>query len=845
MRTLTAAAVVIGILVVLAGADRDGARHAVGVDHIDLTAAARAVPAVPPAGVVSPALAVHGARSVPGSARGTASEIPNEALTAMVRRVCGLCHNPQLMTGNLSLMDYDVAAAAERPETTEKMIRKLRAQMMPPPGIPRPGGDTMQVLVETLETLVDEAAAAAPNPGDRPFQRLNRAEYEASIHDLLGLDIDAGAFLPLDTKSANFDNIADVQTLSPTLLSAYLNAAAEISRLAVGNPHATPSEATFTVPRTASQTSHVEGAPFGTRGGLSVVHNFPADGEYSFRISFYHETTGGFVGGTSRGERLEISIDGERVALLEIDRFMRSSDPNQTTMYTDAIPLRAGPHRLSAAFIPPYFQESVQDLISPLDWSLASTAIDNTYGFTLLPHMRDLVVLGPYRPTGVSETPVRQRIFTCRPASPAEEQPCARDIIARLATQAFRRPVGDREVEGLMAFYEAGAAKEDFDAGVRSALEAILASPDFVFRFERLPPDVVAGESYRISDLALASRLSFFLWSTLPDAELMKLARDGKLSNQRVLEQQVRRMLADPRAEALATRFAGQWLRLEDLDKVFPDVRQYTDFDEQLRAAMRRETELFFHNLVQEDRSVLELYTADYTFVNERLAAHYGIPGIAGTEFQRVTYPDDTRRGILGHGSILVQTSHANRTSPVLRGKWVMEVLLNTPPPPPPPGVPDLEATASSQAGRLLTTRERMEMHRSNAVCRSCHQFMDPIGLALDNFDVTAKWRIKEHGMPLDTKGELYDGTPVESPVDLRLALLARPVPLLRTFTENLMAYGLGRRVETFDMPTVRSIVKEAEANDHRFSSYVMGIVNSPAFRMQRAQVVTDESGNH
>ena len=833
-----AAAGLAGILLVLAAAQAQLARYAPAAHATSAVAAERSA---------GPAAALHEQRNAPPASfvePASRTRIPPETLTAVVRRVCGVCHNPQLPNGpmgNLVLTTFDVAAAPQLAATAEKMIRKLRAQMMPPPGIPRPGGDTLQVLVETLEEIIDRAAAAAPDPGERPFQRMNRAEYAAAIRDLLGLTIDAGAYLPLDTKSANFDNIADVQTLSPTLLSAYLNAAAEISRLAIGNPKATASEATYTVPRTASQTEHVEGAPYGTRGGISVIHNFPADGDYSFRISFYHETTGGFVGGTARGEQLEISIDGERVALLDIDRFMRSSDPNQTTMYTERIPLKAGPHRLSAAFVPPVFQESVQDLISPLGWSLASTAIDNTYGFSLLPHMRDFVVMGPHRVSGVSETPVRQRIFSCRPAVPAEARSCAQQIVSRLATRAFRRPVGEHELQGLMSLYDAGAGQGGFEGGVRTAFEAILASPDFVFRFERVPADARHGDSYPLSDVALASRLSFFLWSTLPDEELLTLARAGKLSNRTVLEQQVRRMLADPRAEALATRFAGQWLRLEDLDKVFPDVRQYTDFDEQLRAAMRRETELFFSNLVREDRSVLELFTADYTFLNERLAAHYGIPGVAGTEFQRVRYPDETRRGILGHGSVLVQTSHANRTSPVLRGKWVMEVLLNTPPPPPPPGVPDLEATAAAQEGRLLTTRERMEMHRSNAVCRSCHQFMDPIGLALDNFDVTGKWRIKEHGMPLDTKGQLYDGTAVESPVDLRRALLRRPVPLLRTFTENLLAYALGRRVEAYDMPTVRAIVRQGEANGHRVSSYVLGVVNSPAFRLQRASGVTDE----
>ena len=759
-----------------------------------------------------------------------------EELTAVVRRTCGTCHNDQLLTGGLSLTSFDVVAAAGEPEVAEKVIRKLRAGLMPPPGMPRPGGDTLVALAQELETIVDRAAALAPNPGDRPFQRLNRAEYEASVKDLLGLEIDAGAYLPLDTKSANFDNIADVQTLSPTLLTSYLNAASEISRLAVGDPAATAIEATYTVPRTASQTAHVDGAPYGTRGGVSVTHNFPADGMYSFRVSFYHETTGAFVGGTARDEQLDISVDGERVALLGVDRFMTSSDPNQTTQFTDPVPLKAGPHRVSAVFIPPYFQENVVDLISPLGWSLASTAIDNTYGITMLPHMRDFVILGPTAAAGVSESPVREKIFTCRPLSRAEEKPCGEQILSRLATRAYRRPLTGDDLLDLMRFYDAGSARGGFEGGVRHALEAILASPDFVFRFELAPAGVREGETFALNDLALASRLSFFLWAAPPDDQLIDLARQGRLADRRTLEAQVKRMLEDPRSAALATRFAAQWLRLEDLDKVFPDVRQYPDFDEQLRSAMRQETELFFENLVREDRSVFDLFDADYTFLNERLAAHYGIPNVAGAAFRKVSYPDATRRGILGQGSMLVQTSHAVRTSPVLRGKWVMEVLLGTPPPPPPPGVPDLEATGAVQQGRVLTTRERMEMHRASPTCRSCHLFMDPIGLSLDNFDVTGKWRIKENGNLLDTKGELYDGTPLESPEDLTKALLARPTPLLRNFTANLMAYALGRRVEPYDMPTVRAIVRDAGGKDNRISSYILGVVNSPAFRTQRAE---------
>jgi mono/diheme cytochrome c family protein len=769
------------------------------------------------------------------------------AYTAVVQRVCVICHNDRLLTGNLTLAKFDVAKAPQNAETAEKMIRKLRAGMMPPPGMPRPGADTLSLLAGELETRIDAVAAANPNPGGRTFQRLNRAEYERSIRDLLVLDVNAGDYLPLDTKSANFDNIADVQTLSPTLLEAYFRAAAEISRLAVGNPDATASEATYKVARWVSQTDHVEGAPFGTRGGASVVHTFPADGQYVFRVSFHHETTGALVGNGRSAlqsaeipEQLEISIDGARAALLEVDRWMHVGDPNGVNMRTDPVFVHAGPHRVSAAFIR-RAEGPVQDLVSPHDWSLTSTAIAGTYGIMSLPHLRDLVIGGPYHPTGVSDTPSRQRIFACRPTSSAEARPCAEQIVSRLGARAYRRPFTADDLKDLMAFYQSGAAEGGFEVGVRTALEAMLASPHFVFRFEEPPPGARPGQGYRINDLDLASRLSFFLWAAPPDDELLALARRGGLSEPAALEQQVRRMLLDPRSEALGPRFAGQWLRLQDLEKIHPDVRTYPDFDEQLKDAMRHETELFFNSLVREDRSMLDLFTADYTFVNERLATHYGIPGVTGDAFRRATYPDPRRRGVLGQGSVLTLTSHAGRTSPVLRGKWVMEVFLGTPPPPPPPGVPDLEQTEEAKEGRLLTTRERMEMHRANPVCSSCHQFMDPIGLALDNFDVTGRWRIKENGMPLDTRGRMYDGTDVQNPADLRQALLQRPTPLLRTFTVNLMAYALGRRVEPYDMPAVRAIVKNAEAEGYRMSAFILGVVKSDAFQKNKVAVVEDQ----
>ena len=782
-----------------------------------------------------------------GNAPGAAHP-PAANLTNVVQRYCQVCHNDALLTGNLSLAGFDIDNLAARAETVEKMILKLRAGMMPPPGMPRPVGDTLELLVSTLEDRMDAAFAADPNPGARSFQRLNRAEYERSVKDLLDLDIDAGAYLPLDTKSANFDNIADAQMLSPTLLEAYLNGASDIARLALGNAAATASETQYQVSRWASQTERVEGAPYGTRGGLSVEHNFPADGEYVFRVSFHHETTGTLVGNGRNAlhtdespEQLEISIDGERVAVLELDRWMHVSDPNGVEMRTGPVFVRSGNHRVTAAFLK-HAEGPVQDLISPHDWSLASTAIAGTYGLLALPHLRDLVIGGPFNPTGVSETASRRAIFTCRPTDASEETSCATEIISRLGQKAFRRPLVDDDMTALMAFFRTGAEEGGFEAGIGTALEAILASPHFVFRFEEPPANARVDAGYRIRDIDLAARLSFFLWGTSPDEELMDLAVADRLSDPAVLDAQVTRMLADPRAEALGTRFAAQWLRLQDLEKINPDVRLQPDFYQQLRESMLRETELFFYNLVREDRSVFDLYSADYTFVDERLARHYGIPDVAGDHFRRVEYPDDNRRGLFGHGSILTLTSHAGRTSPVLRGKWVMEVLLGTPPPPPPPGVPDLEETEESEGGRMLTTRERMAMHAANPVCNACHQFMDPIGLALDNFGVSGKWRIRENGMPLDTRGTFYDTTPVSTPGELQQALLKRPEPLIRTFTANLMAYALGRRVEYYDQPRVRAIVREAEQQDYRISAFIRGVIESDAFQMSGPEPAVAES---
>ena len=746
---------------------------------------------------------------------------------------CNRCHSDRQRRGNLSLEDFDADHPETDPQTAEMVIRKLRAGMMPPSGRRRPAEDAMEAFIASMETRIDSAAAEDPNPGFRTFQRLNRAEYQASVKALIGLDIDAGDYLPLDTKSANFDNIADVQMLSPTLLDAYMAAASEITRLAVGNANAAPAEVTYAVSRYTSQRDRVPGAPFGSRGGVSVEHIFPADGEYVFRMSFQHESTGSFFGQTAPfDEQLEISVDGERVALLEIDRFMHVQDPNGVEIKSEPIFIAAGPRRLTAAFVKG-FEGPQEDKLSPHDWSLADRKIGYSYGVTSLAHLRDLVVGGPYNASGVSENPARAAIFTCHPSRGDEAEACARSIIGRVATRAFRRPLDNDDVSGLMALYAAGVEDNGFEEGVRLALQAVLASPDFVFRFEDTAAPVPGMENtFRLSDQALASRLSYFLWSEPPDEQLLQVAAEGRLSDPAVLGAELDRMLADPRAEALGTRFAAQWLRLQDLDKVHPDQVKFPDYDQQLADAMLEETVRLFNHIVDEDRSVLDLLTADYTFVNERLARHYGIPDVIGETFRRVEYPSDERRGLLGHGSVLTLTSHANTTSPVLRGKWVMEVLLGSPPPAPPPNVPELEGGADE--GRILTVREQLEKHRADPVCAACHIMMDPIGLALENFDVTGRWRIKDAFNPIVVEGELFDGMPLTGPDALREGLLRYQEAFVRTFTENLMAYAMGRRVEYFDMPTIRDISAQAAESGYRVSTFVEGVVMSPGFQLQK-----------
>jgi hypothetical protein len=711
----------------------------------------------------------------------------------------------------------------------EKVIRKLRAGMMPPPGARRPDAAALSSLVESLEQQIDAAAAVRPNPGWRPSQRLTRAEYARAIDDLLGITIDVDAFLPPDTISNSFDNVADTQMMSPSLVQGYLRAASEISRLAVGDRDAAASSTTWKVPRTASQMRHVEGAPLGTRGGLSVVHVFPADGEYVFETMLHMDPTGDLYGAPQRGEQLEISIDGVRAALLDVDPHM-TEEGGGVTIESAPVHIAAGPHRLSAAFLA-RFDGPVDDLIRQVEHTLADTKIGSAFGVTALPHVRDFSVTGPLKVTGISETPSRRAIFTCRPVVANEELPCATSIVKRLATQAYRGPVSADDLGALMAFYEKGRASGGFENGIRFALQAILASPRFLLRIEHVPATLASGETYRLGSLELASRLSFYLWGNVPDEELLEIARSGRLSAPGVYDKQVHRMLDDSRSSALAARFASQWLRLQDVEKVRPDSHLFPQWDATLSDAMIHETQLFFENLIREDRSVLELISADYTFVNERLAKHYRIPNVIGSEFRRVALPDERRRGILGHGSILLQTSMADRTSPVLRGKWVMEVLLGTPPPPPPPNVPDLESTEATAGTKMLSVRERLEMHRKSPACSSCHRMIDPLGLALENFDATGAWRLNDNGNTVDPAGELYDGTKIDGPVALRSALLKRQEVFLRSFTEGLMTYALGRRVEYFDMPLIRAIVRDAQRQDLRFSAFVLGVAKSAAFR--------------
>ncbi|MEP7117321.1 MAG: DUF1592 domain-containing protein [Acidobacteriota bacterium] len=802
-------------------------------------------PAAAPAQVATPVpmraptpAAARPAAPKPAPAHAVDPTLTAVTQTELVTTYCATCHSERGKAGGLSLANWSAMRAQEQPDLAEKMIRKLRTGMMPPAGAKRPDVATIAALTSALESRMDEHASINPNPGWRPFQRLNRAEYTRAVKELLGIEVDIAAFLPPDTLSNGFDNVADVQGLSPTVLEGYLRAASQISRLAVGDREATAAATTYKVGRTMSQMRHIDGAPMGTRGGISVMHIFPADGEYVIGVNLHNEPLGGLYGRSTLSvmginEEIDISIDGERVGLIPLNTRMSESDPkNSLDPKTARISVKAGPHRVSASFVQK-FEAPIDDILVPVENTLADVSM--SFGVTLMPHLRDMSVNGPYDVTGVSDTVSRRLVFTCRPTTAAEEAPCAADILKNLAERAFRGATSAADLEVLTGFYQQGRKKGDFEQAIRFALQAILASPRFVFRLEEVPTTLRAGQSYRINDQDVASRLSFFLWGTVPDGELLKAAAAGQLRTPVGLRKQVSRMLADGRSETLSTRFAAQWLRLQDLDKMVPDYLQYPDYDDTLAAGMRRETELFFDSLVREDRSVLDLLDSDYTFVNERVAVHYGIPNVTGPAFRRVAITDPNRRGILGQGSVLALTSIADRTSPVLRGKWIMEVLLGSPPPAPPPNVPALDETKDTKGGRTLSVRERMEQHRANPACMSCHKVIDPLGLALENFDVTGAWRIKDNEVPVDPKGDLYDGTKMNGPVGLRAALIKHQDAFLLSFTERLMTYALGRRVEAYDMPTVRQIIRDAAAQNYKVTAFVQGVAASQAFKMSRA----------
>jgi mono/diheme cytochrome c family protein len=752
-----------------------------------------------------------------------------QAGRALLDQYCVGCHNDQTLTANFSLEGLDLADAGGHGEIWEPVIRKLRAGMMPPPGARRPPEAEYAALRDWLEAEIDQSATF--NPGAKVLHRLNRTEYANAIRDLLDLEIDPAMFLPPDDSSRGFDNIAGSLTISPTLLETYVTAATKIARMAVGY-WKTPTDALHINRTDSSQNYRLEGMPFGTRGGMAVRHVFPADGEYTFTI----RNLG--VGTYIPNERFELSIDGEKVhewayTGMGAAAGMTSEGDGQLEV---ALAVKAGSRLVGGTFIATNYRPSLDVAQHFERKSLENGRVRELTNYPIIGAIR---IAGPFEAMRPADSASLGRVMTCRPATSAEEDPCAREIVSTLARRAFRRPTTPDDLEALMVFYEEGRRVGTFTEGIEFALRRLLASPQFLIRAEIEPEDVAPGEPYRITDLELASRLSFFLWSTIPDDELIEVASQGRLSDPEVLRQQVARMLDDPRSESLVGNFAQQWLYLRNLATTAPAQTVFPDWDDELRESFRRETEMLFESIMREDRSVLDMLTADYTFLNQRLADHYGIPDIYGSEFRRVALTDefDYRRGILGHGSFLSTTwVQSNRTSPVKRGVWVLENILGTPPPEPPPNVPALEDTEASGPGRVLTLREQMTLHRTTEPCASCHRIMDPIGFALENFTADARWRTHDggdEGGPIDASVELWDGTPVAGPVELREALVEYSPQFVRTFTEKLMTYALGRGVEYDDMPTIRDIVQQADENGSRFSTIVMGIVASAPFQMR------------
>ena len=761
---------------------------------------------------------------------------------ALLERYCVTCHNDNLRTAGFSLESLDLGNISADAEAWEKVVLKLRAGMMPPAGRPRPDRETYDRLASFLETDLDRAAAASPDPGrSDALRRLNATEYGNAIRDLLALEVDVTDLLPADDSSAGFDNVG-LGGLDPGRMERYLSAAQKVSRLAMGAPVRSPVADTFIVPSDLNQEVHVEGLPFGTRGGSAVRYNFPVDAEYEIRAELGKSWNSNRIGGLRKPHDVVFTLDGEPVKVLAVepvsrrdpsalsaDQYSQPDRPADADLFV-RIPVTAGPHVVGAAFV-----SQGSGVIERRRQPFLKVHITVGGDQRTQPGVYSVTVTGPFDATGPGDTPSRQRILTCRPATAGEERACAEEILSTLARRAYRRPATAADLDTLLEFYEEGRAAGDFDAGIEMALRRLLVSPEFLFRIERDPEGAAPNAAYRISDPELASRLSFFLWSSIPDDELIEVAADGALRDPGVLERQVRRMLADPRAEALVTNFAAQWLYLRNLPAVSPDFIVFPDFDETLRRALREETELFFDSIIREDRSVLDLLTADYTFLNERLAKHYGVPNVYGSHFRRIDLPPGSPRGgLLGQGSILAVTSYATRTSPVVRGKWILENLLGTPPPPPPANVPPLSDEGSDA---VLSMRERMVEHRRNPVCASCHAIMDPIGLSLENFDAIGRYRNRTAGFePLDVEGSFPDGTTFDGAGGLRETLLDRSDQFVRTLASKLLTYSLGRAVEHHDMPAVREIERDAAGDGYRFSSMILGIVKSAPFQMRRTQ---------
>ena len=746
------------------------------------------------------------AASVTGVSQTPASSSPAANATApsaaLLTQYCVTCHNARAKAGGLTLDPAELTQLDRHAETWEKVIRKLQTGMMPPSGSPRPARAAIDTFVASLQTQIDRAAAAKPFAGTPALHRLNRAEYSNAVRDLLALDVDAASLLPPDDSAAGFDNIADVLGVSPALIEGYATAAAKISRLAVGDASLGLDRVTYRVAGSLSQENHLDGLPLGTRGGMVVRHTFPLNADYDLQIG---PGRSGGIGAvvTARAQDIDVTIDGQPVDL-----------QGKTQV---RLPVEAGPHTIAVALV----KRSHVD------------GADGVYDApTRAPGISQITIAGPFNARGPGDTPSRRRLYVCTPKMPAEEPACAAKILNTLATRAYRRPVpaSGPEMDTLLQFYRAGRDTGSFDSGIQRAVARVLVDPNFLFRFEREPANVASGTAFRLSELELASRLSFFLWSSVPDDELREAAVRGQLKNPAVLERQVRRLLADPRADALVSNFAGQWLFLRELKNVRPDS---PDFDENLRRSFQQETELLFRTIVREDRPIIDLLDADFTFVDERLATHYGMEGIRGSRVRRVPLAaNDPRRGLLGHGSVLTVTSAANRTSPVVRGKWVLDNLLGVPPPQPPPGV---ETNLEKDAAQVKATslRQRLEMHRANAACASCHKVMDPIGLTLENFDHVGKWRTADGKAPIDATAQLVDGTKLDGPLSLRRALLERSDVFATVATEKLLTYASGRAVQYQDMPAVRTIIRDAARDKYRFSSLILGIVKSTPFQMR------------